>query len=81
MKMKSLVLLTAFVFAAAALAPADAKTKKRVHHTAQTAAVISGTAPAHMIEVRPGLWISSYGCVTDEGNGRFMPCDMNDGKN
>ena len=23
--------------------------------------------PARMIEVKPGLWISSYGCVTDDG--------------
>ena len=32
-------------------------------------------APAHMVEVRPGLWISSYGCVTDEGYGRYSSCD------
>jgi hypothetical protein len=31
-------------------------------------------APARMIEVRPGLIISSYDCVTDEGYGRFVPC-------
>jgi hypothetical protein len=27
-----------------------------------------------MIEVRPGLWISSWDCVTDEGQGRWKPC-------
>jgi hypothetical protein len=32
--------------------------------------------PARMIEVKPGLYISSYGCVTDEGYGRYMPCDV-----
>ena len=32
-------------------------------------------APARMVEVRPGLWISSYGCVMDEGYGRYSPCD------
>jgi hypothetical protein len=31
-------------------------------------------APARMIEVRPGLIISSYGCFTDEGYGRYSPC-------
>ncbi|MEA2930562.1 MAG: hypothetical protein QOG38_2990 [Hyphomicrobiales bacterium] len=31
--------------------------------------------PARMIEVKPGLYISSYGCVTDEGYGRYLPCD------
>jgi hypothetical protein len=27
-----------------------------------------------MIQVRPGLWISSWDCVTDEGQGRFKSC-------
>jgi hypothetical protein len=31
-----------------------------------------------MIEVKPGYWISSYGCVTDEGYGRRLPCDITD---
>jgi hypothetical protein len=35
--------------------------------------------PARMIEVRPGLFVSSYGCVTDEGYGRYSPCDLTDG--
>lgn len=35
--------------------------------------------PARMIEVKPGLWISSYGCVQDEGYGRFLACDITDG--
>jgi hypothetical protein len=30
--------------------------------------------PARMIEIRPGLIISSYDCVTDEGYGRYSPC-------
>jgi hypothetical protein len=33
---------------------------------------------ARMIEVKPGLWISSYGCVTDEGYGRYNSCDITD---
>jgi hypothetical protein len=32
--------------------------------------------PAHMVQVRPGYWISNYDCVTDEGQGRYLPCDM-----
>ena len=32
--------------------------------------------PARMIEVKPGYWISSYGCVHDEGYGRLTPCDL-----
>lgn len=30
--------------------------------------------PARMIEVKPGVYVSSYGCITDEGYGRYMPC-------
>jgi len=40
----------------------------------------SAQEPARMIQVRPGVWISSYGCVTDEGYGRIAPCDVGDGK-
>jgi hypothetical protein len=32
--------------------------------------------PARMIEVAPGRFISSYGCITDEGYGRYLPCDV-----
>jgi hypothetical protein len=27
-----------------------------------------------MIQVRPGVFISSYDCVTDDGYGRWRPC-------
>jgi len=30
--------------------------------------------PPRMIEVRPGWWISTYDCVSDEGQGRWRPC-------
>ncbi len=40
----------------------------------------SAQEPARMIQVRPGVWVSSYGCVTDEGYGRISPCDVGDGK-
>jgi hypothetical protein len=35
--------------------------------------------PARMIEVKPGYWISSFGCALDAGYGRFTPCDLTDG--
>jgi hypothetical protein len=31
-------------------------------------------APARMIEIRPGLIISTYDCIIDEGYGRYSPC-------
>jgi hypothetical protein len=59
---------------------ADAKSKQRK----RAAPVAAQSAPgfhsqaARMIEVKPGLWISSYGCVTDEGYGRYNSCDITD---
>lgn len=35
--------------------------------------------PPRMIEVRPGWWISTYDCVTDEGQGRWRPCSAGGG--
>ena len=32
--------------------------------------------PARMIEVRPGLFVSSYDCVTDDGYGRYRLCSQ-----
>ena len=35
--------------------------------------------PARMIEIAPGKSISSWGCYTDEGYGRYGSCDMREG--
>jgi hypothetical protein len=34
----------------------------------------SSFEPARIIEARPGVFISSYGCITDEGYGRWTYC-------
>ena len=77
---------TALTCLAAALAvsfaaDADAKSKQR-KHAARSAQQWSTSGlhqqPARMIEVRPGVWISSYGCITDEGYGRYNSCDITD---
>jgi hypothetical protein len=77
------VVLAVAITASAFAAPADAKTKskKRVQPApvANTWQTIGSQQPARMIEVRPGYWISSFGCVTDEGYGRYSPCDYTDG--
>jgi hypothetical protein len=44
------------------------------HVTAAPSPYVSSRAPAHMVEVKPGMWISSYGCVMDEGYGRLRNC-------
>lgn len=36
------------------------------------------TEPARMIQLPNGRWISSYGCVTDEGYGRYRDCGLSD---
>ena len=67
------------VLSLVAIDAAYAGAKKQRHHVAPaTAAVGSSFAPARMIEVRPGVIISSYDCVTDQGYGRWRPCsDIN----
>ena len=49
---------------------------KHRHHGPRHVGVApeSSFAPARMIEVRPGLIISSYDCIIDEGYGRLRPC-------
>jgi hypothetical protein len=32
--------------------------------------------PARMIEARPGVFVSSYDCVIDEGYGRYRLCSQ-----
>ena len=77
----TLMLFTA-VLTVSFTADADAKSRSR-KRTAQPVAAQWGVPgfqqPAHMIEVRPGIWISSYGCITDEGYGRYNSCDITDG--
>jgi hypothetical protein len=62
--------------------PADAASK---HHKRGAKQAPVGTQPtfrqepARMYEVRPGRWISTWGCYTDEGYGRIGSCDMREG--
>ena len=44
------------------------------HPTTAYSPYVDSRAPAHMVEVKPGMWISSYGCVTDDGYGRVRNC-------
>ena len=72
------------VIALAAIDTGDATAKKR-HHSARAAAgsvapLSSSFAPARMYEARPGVWISTYDCITDEGYGRWRPCSAGGSK-
>ena len=64
-----------------ALVTADSALAKRYrHHRAHVpygpaaAGVNSSFAPARIIQARPGVFISSYDCITDDGYGRWRPC-------
>ena len=66
---------------------ADAKHARHHKHHAKPAPAANWRAdeaslrqqPARMIEVKPGYWISSFGCAHDAGYGRLAPCDLTDG--
>ena len=45
-----------------------------VRDTPVSVAPGSSFEPARMIEVRPGVIISTYDCITDDGYGRWRPC-------
>jgi hypothetical protein len=84
--MKILRSLFAIALVPALTSIADARQPKRHKQTMQPARTAApwrpDTAPhqpARMIEVKPGYWISSYGCAQDAGYGRFTPCDLTDG--
>jgi hypothetical protein len=60
---------------------ASAASKKHHRYAAHPRASVvvppgpySTSGPPHMVEARPGVWISSYGCITDEGYGRWLYC-------
>lgn len=65
----------------------SALAKHRIHHWHPVRTVVPAPQPTmlqsdepHMIEVKPGVWISSWGCITDEGQGRWAPCDYGGGR-
>jgi hypothetical protein len=61
-------IVLALLVASTSAGPAHARYALRQGHPAAAAGVPS-TAPARMIEVRPGLWVGSYQCVTDLDRG------------
>ena len=53
----------------AGVGPAFARTKYYRHANPAAGAFVRSSEPARMIEVRPGLWVSSYQCVVDLDRG------------
>jgi hypothetical protein len=55
---------------AASGASASAHVRHPTHQARPYASVVApSTAPARMIEVRPGLWVGSYQCIEDLDRG------------
>ena len=77
--LRLLILALAFVLIAPA-GPAEAGTKRHKRAKPVSAQTIPAFQhqPARMIEIRPGYWISNYGCFTDDGYGRIGSCDGRD---
>ena len=62
-----------------ALVTVDSALAKHYRHHARApggpaVAAQSSFAGPRMIQVRPGVFISSYDCITDDGYGRWRPC-------
>lgn len=77
------VLLVAGAAGAADRHPRHVTKSDRLHVPAAPAygSYADSRAPAHMVEIKPGVWISSYGCVVDDGYGRPRNCsDMRVGR-
>ena len=66
--------------AAMATMPAAAKHQRKYARVPRADVYAGPPAAVHdeprMVQVRPGLWISSWDCIQDEGNGRWTPCSI-----
>jgi hypothetical protein len=84
MTTKMIMIVAAFALVTMPATDADAKHKRHARPAKADAQPIAmygnSQGPARMIEVRPGLWISSYGCIADDGYGRYTPCDLTESR-
>ena len=72
------LLLAALVFGLFGMASADAVRHKKARAvTPQPAPVYA--QPAHRPDIRPP-WAAPQHCFTNDGYGRFLPCEIGDGR-
>jgi hypothetical protein len=81
---RSLTALLALAVSLPLLGDAAEAASKR-HKRAMREAPVAATPtfrqePPRMYEVRPGYWISTWGCFTDDGYGRISSCDRRFGR-
>jgi hypothetical protein len=65
---KTMAAVVTALLVSAAAAPAHVRHAPR-HGRPYAGLPVPSSAPARMIEVRPGLWVGSYQCVTDLDRG------------
>ena len=82
MRYFTVIAMTAALALAASAAAAGSKKHPYARH-ARAAAMApvpqAGFGPPRMYEARPGVFISSYGCIQDEGYGRWTYCGQGRG--
>jgi hypothetical protein len=67
----TLALVLTILVGSSATGLADVRHAARHAHRGYARIVVHAAEPARIIEVRPGLWVGSYQCVTDlERGGR-----------
>ena len=79
MNSKALIIALAAIALATTAAWAGPK-HKHARKAVLPPAQASSFDPPRFIEIRPGLIIGSYQCVTDDGYGRYLPCDYGGSK-
>jgi hypothetical protein len=58
----------------------DQVARQGVRHAPGSVAPRSSVESARMYEARPGVWISTYDCITDDGYGRWRKCSDGGGR-
>lgn len=64
----TVTLIAALLVVSTVAAPAHVRHASR-HARSYASVSVPSTAPARMIEVRPGLWVGSYQCIVDLDRG------------
>jgi hypothetical protein len=67
--MTKLALVLAILAGSSVTGLADVRHPTRHSHRAYARPAAPAFEPARMIEVRPGLWVGSYQCITDLDRG------------
>jgi hypothetical protein len=66
---RNVIVIFVLLFASAAAGLAHPPHGPRHSHRAYAGVAAGSSGPARMIEVRPGLWVGSYQCITDLDRG------------